>query len=584
MFKGTLRNKFLLSMVSISALLTWAMLQVVRERVQMHVLDEIAQGLRNSVLTFQSFQQQRESTLERSAALLATMPPLKAVMTSQDTATIQDASGTFWKLSGSELFILSDHAGKIVALHAANGFTAPEAQTAMTRSLVNGESSDWWFGGGHLFEVFFQPIYSGAPEDKRLMGILAVGYEVDRRVAEDAGRVASSRVAFGYEGNLVVATVAASQRASLAVRLADLSANMGTREIELESAQFLAASVRLSSSRSPLVTLTVLNSLDEATAFLSSLNRWIAVVGLAGVLAGSLLVFLVSTTFTKPLARLVSGVRALEQGDFDYPLEARGNDEVSALTAAFHRMRLRLQETQRNLIDSERLATIGRMASTISHDLRHPLTAILAYSEFLSERSLTEAQRRDYYQEIRIAVNRMTDEINSLLGFSKQREALHPAWNDVEEVIDRVVRGVKVLPEFEFIEITFAHGTECVAWFDAGKLERALLNLLLNAGDAVAPDTGRIDIDCCTSDAGLDIRVSDNGPGIPSEIRDNLFQPFVSHGKEKGIGLGLTIIQKIMLDHGGEVTVESTGQRGTVFRLHFPAGESALGVVDALAT
>ena len=218
----------------------------------------------------------------------------------------------------------------------------------------------------------------------------------------------------------------------------------------------------------------MLKSYDEATAFLKSLNRWIVAVGIAAVLAGSMLVFLVSTTFTRPLAQLVAGVHALEEGDYAYPLKAQGSDEVSALTAAFQRMRLRLQETQRQLLDAERLATIGRMASTISHDLRHPLTAILAYAEFLSERQLSEAQRKDFYHEIRIAVNRMTDEINSLLGFSKQREAINPVYAHVEEVIERAIQTVKVLPEFESIAITFSHEGDCAGWFDPGKLERVM--------------------------------------------------------------------------------------------------------------
>ena len=99
-------------------------------RVRLHVRDEISRGLRNSVTTFQSLQQQRESTLERSAALLATLPPLKALMTSQDTATIQDASGTFWKLAGSQLFVLADRSGKVAALHTATrGFHGSRCST-----------------------------------------------------------------------------------------------------------------------------------------------------------------------------------------------------------------------------------------------------------------------------------------------------------------------------------------------------------------------------------------------------------------------------------------------------------------------
>jgi signal transduction histidine kinase len=385
-------------------------------------------------------------------------------------------------------------------------------------------------------------------------------------------RVASCGVGFGYDRNLIISTVPASQREALARYVAQVAdSDRGPGEIRLGEERFLATSVRLSSKVAPPVTLTFLKSFDQATAFLQNLNRWIVAIGVVGVVAGSVLVFFVSTTFTRPLGKLVSGVQALEQGDSSYPLELGGSDEVSALTAAFDRMRHTLRESQRRLLDAEQLATIGRMASTISHDLRHPLTAILAYAEFLSERELTEAQRKDFFQEIRIAVNRMMDEINSLLGFSKQSEALRPEYGRVDTVIDRAIKTVKSLPEYESTAITLTHGEECVGWFDSPKLERVMLNLLFNAAEAVPAESGKIDVSCRISDRGTEIRVADNGPGIPEPIGDTLFQPFVSHGKEKGIGLGLTVVQNIMQQHQGDVSVESTGTDGTVFRLFFPS-------------
>jgi signal transduction histidine kinase len=572
-FPGKLRTKFLLSFALISALLTWAVLLVVQYRVQLHVREQISQELGDSVVTFQKLQQQRESMLERSASLLATLPPLKAVMTSQDTATIQDASTTFWKLAGSQLFVLADRSGKVVALHTTMpGFTENEAQDAILRSLSNGESRDWWFGSGHLFEVFLQRIYFGSPEDENPIGILAVGYEIDNAVASDVSRVASSEVAFGYQSRIVVSTIPRTEIAELTRRIDGLD-GVGARPVELElgSERFITTTVRLSNENSIPVTLTVLKSFDEATAFLQNLNRWILLLGLGGVLAGSGLVFLVSTTFTRPLNDLVAGVRALEKGDFDYPLKVGGSDEVSVLTLAFHRMRFRLQETQHQLLAAERLATIGRMASSISHDLRHPLTAILAYAEFLSAGNLTENQRRDFFAEIRIAVNQMTDEISSLLGFSKQREAPRLVHVGIDEIIERAIQNVKVLPDFAGITITYKHEDECTGWLDPKKLERVILNLLFNACEAVSPDSGNIEISCRTAEGGIEIRVVDNGTGIPESIRDSLFQPFVSHGKEKGIGLGLTVVQKIMHDHGGDVSIESTGPDGTAFELFFPA-------------
>jgi signal transduction histidine kinase len=136
---------------------------------------------------------------------------------------------------------------------------------------------------------------------------------------------------------------------------------------------------------------------------------------------------------------------------------------------------------------------------------------------------------------------------------------------------------VKALPEYEATVITVTHGEECVGWFDSPKLERVMLNLLFNAVEAVPAGSGRIDVSCRITDRGTEIRVSDNGSGIPETIGDTLFQPFVSHGKEKGIGLGLTVVQNIMQQHHGDVSVERTGAGGTVFRLFFPAATLSSG-------
>jgi signal transduction histidine kinase len=233
-------------------------------------------------------------------------------------------------------------------------------------------------------------------------------------------------------------------------------------------------------------------------------------------------------------------------------------------------MRSRLQESQQQLLANERLATIGRMATTISHDLRHPLTAILAYAEFLSEANITEPQRKDFYDEIRIAVNRMTEELNSLLGFSKQGEAIRPTHARLDEVIERAIQNVRVLPEFENLTIQYTLEGDCAGYFDAGKIERVILNLLFNACEAVSPETGKVHITSRSTETYLEVLVEDNGPGIPAALLENVFQPFVSYGKEQGIGLGLTVVHKIVTDHGGEARVERTGPEGTVFAFRLP--------------
>jgi signal transduction histidine kinase len=210
------------------------------------------------------------------------------------------------------------------------------------------------------------------------------------------------------------------------------------------------------------------------------------------------------------------------------------------------------------------------MASSISHDLRHSLAAVMANAEFLCESNLTPGQREDLYAEIRVAVKQMTDLIESLLEFSRTRESLHPSYGDVRQAVDSAIKAVKAHPEFQGVRIRVSGEGATGGWFDFKKLERALLNLLLNACEVVPAESGQIDVTLQRNGQSLEVRISDNGPGIAEAVRDKLFEPFVSHGKENGTGMGLTVVQKILQDHGGEVVVEHTSAGGTTFRVNVP--------------
>ena len=579
-----LRTKFLLSMVVVSAALTFTTLLVVRRTVQQEVRLGIQRDLQNSVSAFHNFQKQREVTLERSAALLADLPNVRALMTTHDPATIQDASRDLWQLAGSDLLLLADSSGKVMALQATpQEITVREGQDFFPLVVSREETRHWWYVEGHLYEVFLQDIYFGPASGHQVLGYLLLGYEIDDRVARDLSRVAASEVAFRYGDSIVRSTLKPAQESEL-LRVAPRTAAGGPPpgdQIRLGQERFLATAVDLPTPGTPALNLWVLKSFDQATAFLSSLNELLLALGLTAVLAGSLLVFLISHTFTRPLENLVAGVRALEQGDYAYPLQVKGGDEVAEVTGTFDRMRKNLQKTQRELLDAERLATIGRMASSISHDLRHSLAAVMANAEFLCESNLTPGQREDLYAEIRIAVAQMTDLIESLLEFSRTRESLHPSYGDIRSALDRAVQGVKAHPEFQRIRIRISGEGSTEGWFDFKKLERAFLNLLLNACEVVPAGSGKIDIELRRKGESLEIRIEDNGPGIADAVRDRLFEPFVSHGKENGTGMGLTVVQKILQDHGGDVAVEQTSASGTTFRINIPLNPSAENALAA---
>jgi signal transduction histidine kinase len=561
-------------MLLITACLTTTSLLLVQRSIRSNVRQSIAVNLRNSVAAFQDFRHERETMLTSDVALLADLPITRAIMTSPDPVTIQDASQNISQIAASDLFVLVDRGGQVVALHTKTpGFTKEAAEKYFQQSLDEdrGETSHWWLGEHHLYQTFIEPIYRGSRTDGTLLGFLVIGYEINDRLAAEVSKVAGSQVAFSCGNEIVGTTLMPAQTEGGSIQdLIAGSVHDEPKDVEIGSERFLATSLVLSGSRPTPVRLSVLGSYDQATKFVDQLNRYLVLLGLAAILVGSGLVFFISHTFTRPLGSLVAGVRALEGGDFHHPLDPRGGDEVAELTRAFDRMRTSLLKSQRDLLESEQLATIGRMASSISHDLRHSLAAIVANSEFLCDSHLTPVQREELYQEVRTGVNLMTDLIDSLLEFARTRESLNPAFASVAETIQRSVLAVRLHPRHHNRAIDVLCSVQVSGWFDQRKLERALYNLLLNACEAAPPLGGKVDVTAAEVAGSITISVADNGPGIAESIRERLFHPFVSFGKENGTGLGLAVVHKIVQDHGGEIVVERTAQGKTVFRIVLP--------------
>lgn len=239
-------------------------------------------------------------------------------------------------------------------------------------------------------------------------------------------------------------------------------------------------------------------------------------------------------------------------------------------TAEDNNASLGAQEGERYHPRSGATSALTALAGCIYHDLRHPLTAILAYAELLEEDDLSRLQREDCHREIRQAVNRMNDLISLLLESSRGGAALRPEIADIPDTLKRAIRVASVRPEFRRIIIRHEHQGLTEGWFDPRGLQQVVTNIVLNACEAVPPGSGRIQVTSVGRLDGLEISIADNGPGIPEPIRQRVFHPFVSYGKPGGTGLGLAIAQKIMRDHGGDIYLDSARKRGTLFRLFLP--------------
>jgi signal transduction histidine kinase len=224
----------------------------------------------------------------------------------------------------------------------------------------------------------------------------------------------------------------------------------------------------------------------------------------------------------------------------------------------------------RNVPGLDSVGAVTRIIAHISHDLRQPLTAILANAEFLTQPDIGQTQRETFYEEIRTSIDRMDELVSSLVEWSRGGDTLRPAVRDIVDTVGRAIRMVGVQREFRPIKIVHRHEGRAVGWFDANRLERAVANLVLNACEAVASSPGHIVISTNGNRSSLQIDVRDNGPGIPASIRDSLFEPFVSYGKAAGSGLGLAIAKKIVEDHGGKIYLDRRIENGTLITISLP--------------
>jgi signal transduction histidine kinase/ActR/RegA family two-component response regulator len=580
-----LRTKFLLSFVLLSAGLTCATLLVVRRSAQEQMQHQVEQDARNATLQFQVMENQYQAALSRKADLLASL----AYMRNGDATTIKDVSEDPWKSDDCNMFILADKKGKIVALHSTTSpLPAGVAEDFLRRSLGQGHTSAWWISGRSVFQVVLHSFYDGLPVESHLLGTVVVGRAMDARAAKDFGRISSSQVIFRYGKEAVVSTLSALDEHEVVRQIQEQPA---TEQIYVGSERYLKSSMDLKSGSLPTTDVIILKSYKEAEAYLGKLNHLLLGLGLLAVLAGGTLVYLMSDTFTRPLAALLEGVHALEEGNFTYPLEARGGDELARVTRAFDGMRGTLQrnEAQRQQLEdqlrqAQKMEALGRLAGGVAHDFNNLLTVIKGHSELLMDRMKPADVFYGSTQQIRKTADRAASLTRQLLAFSRM-QMLQPRVLDLNTLVADMSKLLRRLIR-EDIEFNFRLGDSLGrVKADPSQIEQVLLNLTVNASDAM-PEGGKLTIE--TQNVTVDqaqapkrapiepgryvqLVVTDTGHGMDAATKSRIFEPFFTTKEPgKGTGLGLATVYGVVKQSGGFIWVETSPGNGARFEIYLP--------------
>jgi signal transduction histidine kinase/ActR/RegA family two-component response regulator len=573
----------MLSLAVVTAGLTWATLLVVRRTAEERVQREIQEESQNAMMTFQVLQHGHVVALMRKADLLASL----VTMRNFDPGAIEDVGKDPWHSDVCDLMVLSDANGKIVALHTTmDEFPVAAAQEALNHTLKERNSTGWWYSGMRLYQVVLKPLYAGAQGKGNFLGTVIVGRGIDPEATE-MRRVASSHVAFRYGNDIVASTLPLFKEQQFTAKL---RAGQWQEQVTLDGEKFFASAVALTTGAKP-VSIIVLKSYNDALAYLEKQNQLLGGLGVLAVLAGGTLVFFVSDRFTRPLARLVEGVQALEKGNFSYPVRADGSDEVAQVTRAFDRMRktLKSDETQKHQLEeqlrqAQKMEAVGRLAGGVAHDFNNLLTIIKGHGELMLGKLQASDPLQRNANQIEKAANRAASLTRQLLAFSRM-QVLEPKVLDLNVLVAEMCSLLKRLVR-EDISFTFKAGESLGrVKADPGQIEQVIMNLTVNACDAM-PTGGKLVVETrnvCVNEAMAKTRppltpgdyirlsVEDTGHGMDAATKERIFEPFFTTKEMgKGTGLGLATVYGVVKQSGGCIWVESEPGKGTQFEVYLP--------------
>ena len=309
---------------------------------------------------------------------------------------------------------------------------------------------------------------------------------------------------------------------------------------------------------------------QHAGAIEHSTFRWTLISLIAATLFAAAVGMYLARSIAGPVRRLGEGAARLGGGDLDTRIEVTGPDELGQLATRFNAMAAALKEHQSRLVQTEKLAGLGRLAAGVAHEINNPLGVILGYLRLLMK-TATAAQADDL-KVIEDEALQCQHIVEGLLDLSRPIRVA-PVRLKLREICDEVT--VRLRESQQLAAVTVSCEGDAVVEGDPHHLRQIALNLIKNGAEAAGPG-GKVDVRVFTAADGVHLAVTDTGPGISPELRERIFEPFFTT-KASGTGLGLAVSQAMARAHGGAIEAAPAEGGGATFTLHLPSADGALG-------
>lgn len=521
----------------------------------------------------------------RTARLIADLPKLKGAVETRDPPTVEPIARDYQQQAGSDLFLVSDPQGRVLAAIGGSTASGPWADvaSAAVKAPASAPVTAFWPHPSGVLQVVSVPVtlVTLGLDQPEILGTLTVGYLLDDERAASFKALTGADIAFAIDGVVRSSTLGRAADSTLAGLLhADRvpRAIIGSSEYAALVTPLLApAHAQAADSAVPLA--IVLRSRTERMRTLSAIQTGLGIVAALTIVLAGAVSYGVARSITRPLARITDHMRQVAAtGDLTRKLRLDGSrgwqdEDARLLATTFNTLTDSIAKFQREAAQRERLSSLGRMSTIVAHEIRNPLMIIKGALRQLTHDGATAGDIREAAADIDGEAERLNRVVNEVLDFAKPlRFDLAPA--DVNAICRDAAGAVAAAEANPPVALDIDESIAPLRT-DGEKLRTVLVNLLTNArhavgagpapaaaanGAAVTLSTTRL------ADRRVAIVISDHGVGIDADDLPRIFDPYFTT-RRAGTGLGLPIAKNIIDGLGGQIAVSSVPGGGTSIRI-----------------
>jgi signal transduction histidine kinase len=574
MILSSLRNRIFLTSALLAVLSIGAAIYLVSVRVTHELEESLQHEIRSTGQLVEQLRATRAQMFEMSARLIADAPTLKAAVDTDDPATVQNNATIYQNQLNSNLLLVTNKAGDVLATVGASSRAAlvVATQPSVRKAIEGGESLSLIPQPDGILHLVTVPIVIGISHPD-ILGTLSVGFLLDDAFAQQLKQITGSEIAFGMDGQILASTLPPEARPALSALLIGWHADSN---ITFHDEEYVALPLPLSQgnatglAKGPVA--LILRSRTEQLRFLHTIHTELGGTAVIAVILATILSFAVARTITRPLATITAVMREVATtGDLTRKIVLRrasewDDEDAQLLATTFNTLTDSIAQAQREISQRERLSSLGRLSTVIAHEVRNPLMIIKAALHTLRQSNVSAVAVREAAADIDGEVIRLNRIVNDVLDFARPiRFEFAPA--DINTLCRESANAAQVSPGAK-VDVQLDQ-TVPVIRTDAERLRIALVNLIVNARDAMRSDDARVSVSTRFNGSAVAIVIADRGAGIDRADLPRIFDPYFTT-KRGGTGLGLPIAKNIVEGLGGAITVSSNPGTGTAIRVELP--------------